>query len=77
MDTNVMYVIFVVILAVIVIVAFSLFRQRVRIHVQGPFGTVVKVDAFNEPASDPALKGKSSKRRADGRTGRAPRKRRR
>jgi hypothetical protein len=69
MDTNWMYVIIVLILAVIAIVAFFRFRHRTNIDVRGPFGTGVKVDAANEVTPPPAtVKGEKITSRKGGLT---------
>jgi len=60
MDTNLMYVIIVIICAVLVIGTFVRFRQRARVEVRGPFGTGVGIDASNEAVQPTAgVKGEN------------------
>jgi hypothetical protein len=67
MDTNLMYLIVIGIFAVIVILAFLLFRQRTQVNLKGLFGTGLDVDASNQPAPPtPAIKAEDLKARKGG-----------
>lgn len=67
MDTNLTYIVIIGILAVLVILAFLLFRQRTRVTLKGPLGTVLDVEAANraEPPT-PAIKAEDLTARKGG-----------
>ena len=65
MDTTAIVVI--AILALIVIAAFLVFRQRARVEIKGPLGTGLKLDASNDlPPLTPGVKVEAAKSRAGG-----------
>lgn len=62
MNTNLTYLLIVGIFAIIVIIAFLLFRQRTKINLRGPFGTGLDVDASNHTIPPlPAIKAENLK----------------
>jgi hypothetical protein len=65
-DTNTVLVIVIDIFAVIVIIAFLLYRTKAKVSVRGPLGTGLDVDASNEPAPlAPALTAEDIKSGGD------------
>lgn len=67
MDTTTAAVIVVIIFALVVVAAFILFGQRSSAEINGPFGTSLKVNGSNDPASnDAGIKAQGIKSRKGG-----------
>ena len=53
MSTELMLVLVIVVLAVVALGAFAVYQSRAKVHIKGPLGTGVSVDASNEPNPPP------------------------
>jgi len=52
-DNNTLLLLVIVIFALIAIAGFWFFRRRAKVKVQGPLGTILKLNASSEPSAPP------------------------